>query len=209
MVILVFLYIFMIIILLFILLIFSKIQIKIEDFKFSSQLPKHTNKDYKIIFKLYILSKIPIFKLVITDEKIKKMNMKEKFRKMETKIIEKKEFLNKNIIESIKKVELMIKNIELKIDLGTESTILTSILVPVISTVISIFINQKIQDYNRQKFIVNPIFNNKNLINIEITSIFELKMIHIIDSIYVLNKKEGVENYERTSNRRTYDNCYE
>ena len=207
--ILVFLYIFMIIILLFILLIFSKIQIKIEDFKFSSQLPKHTNKDYKIIFKLYILSKIPIFKLVITDEKIKKMNMKEKFRKMETKIIEKKEFLNKNIIESIKKVELMIKNIELKIDLGTESTILTSILVPVISTVISIFINQKIQDYNRQKFIVNPIFNNKNLINIEITSIFELKMIHIIDSIYVLNKKEGVENYERTSNRRTYDNCYE
>ena len=209
MVILVFLYIFMIIILLFILLIFSKIQIKIEDFKFSSQLPKHTNKDYKIIFKLYILSKIPIFKLVITDEKIKKINMKEKFRKMETKIIEKKEFLNKNIIESIKKVELMIKNIELKIDLGTESTILTSILVPVISTVISIFINQKIQDYNRQKFIVNPIFNNKNLINIEITSIFELKMIHIIDSIYVLNKKEGVENYERTSNRRTYDNCYE
>ena len=207
--ILVFLYIFMIIILLFILLIFSKIQIKIEDFKFSSQLPKHTNKDYKIIFKLYILSKIPIFKLVITDEKIRKMNMKEKFRKMETKIIEKKEFLNKNIIESIKKVELMIKNIELKIDLGTESTILTSILVPIISTVISIFINQKIQDYNRQKFIVNPIFTNKNLINIEITSIFELKMIHIIDSIYVLNKKEGVENYERTSNRRTYDNCYE
>ena len=207
--ILVFLYIFMIIILLFILLIFSKIQIKIEDFKFSSQLPKHTNKDYKIIFKLYILSKIPIFKLVITDEKIRKMNMKEKFRKMETKIIEKKEFLNKNIIESIKKVELMIKNIELKIDLGTESTILTSILVPIISTVISIFINQKIQDYNRQKFIVNPIFTNKNLINIEITSIFELKMIHIINSIYVLNKKEGVENYERTSNRRTYDNCYE
>ena len=207
--ILVFLYIFMIIILLFILLIFSKIQIKIEDFKFSSQLPKHTNKDYKIIFKLYILSKIPIFKLVITDEKIRKMNMKEKFRKMETKIIEKKEFLNKNIIESIKKVELIIKNIELKIDLGTESTILTSILVPIISTVISIFINQKIQDYNRQKFIVNPIFTNKNLINIEITSIFELKMIHIINSIYVLNKKEGVENYERTSNRRTYDNCYE
>ena len=209
MVILVFLYIFMIIILLFILLIFSKIQIKIEDFKFSSQLPKHTNKDYKIIFKLYILSKIPIFKLVITDEKIRKMNMKEKFRKMETKIIEKKEFLNKNIIESIKKVELIIKNIELKIDLGTESTILTSILVPIISTVISIFINQKIQDYNRQKFIVNPIFTNKNLINIEITSIFELKMIHIINSIYVLNNKEGVENYERTSNRRTYDNCYE
>ena len=209
MVILVFLYILMALAIILILLIFSKIQIKIENFKFSSQLPKHTNKEYKIIFKLYILSKIPILKIIITEEKIKKLKLKEKIKEMETKIIEKKDILNKNIIKSIKKVELTIKKLDLKIDLGTENAILTSILVPAISTVISIFISRKIQDYTRQKFIVNPIFTNKNLINIEITGIFELKMIHIINSIYVLNKKEGVEKYERTSNRRSYDNCYE
>ena len=209
MVILVFLYILMALAIILILLIFSKIQIKIENFKFSSQLPKHTNKEYKIIFKLYILSKIPILKIIITEEKIKKLKLKEKIKEMETKIIEKKDILNKNIIKSIKKVELTIKKLDLKIDLGTENAILTSILVPAISTVISIFISRKIKDYTRQKFIVNPIFTNKNLINIEITGIFELKMIHIINSIYVLNKKEGVEKYERTSNRRSYDNCYE
>ena len=92
MVILVFLYILMALAIILILLIFSKIQIKIENFKFSSQLPKHTNKEYKIIFKLYILSKIPILKIIITEEKIKKLKLKEKIKEMETKIIEKKTY---------------------------------------------------------------------------------------------------------------------
>ena len=36
-----------------------------------------------------------------------------------------------------------------------------------------------------------------------------IKMIHIIDMLYRLNKKGEVKRYERTSDRRTYDYSYE
>ena len=58
-------------------------------------------------------------------------------------------------------------------------------------------------------FNVTPIYNNPNLINIEFSGIFEIKMIHIINIIYILNKKEGVEKNDGTSNRRAYDYSYE
>ena len=56
----------------------------------------------------------------------------------------------------------------------------------------------------KQSFQIKPIYNNQNILNIALSGIFQIKMIHIINIIYILNKKEGVKNYERTSNRRAY-----
>ena len=50
---------------------------------------------------------------------------------------------------------------------------------------------------------------NKNLLNIEISSIFQIKMIHIINTICIVNKKRKGDKNERTSNRRPYDYGYE
>ena len=60
-----------------------------------------------------------------------------------------------------------------------------------------------------KKYIITPLYFNQNIVNIEISGIFEIKMIHIINIIYILNKKEGVKKNERTSNRRSYDYSYE
>ena len=68
---------------------------------------------------------------------------------------------------------------------------------------------KKVENYKNQNFTIKPIYINQNLINILIDGIFEIKMIHIINIIYILNKKEGVKKYERTSNRRSYDYSYE
>ena len=74
---------------------------------------------------------------------------------------------------------------------------------------ISDLLKNKIKSYKTQKFNVKPVFINKNLLNIDFSGIFEIKMIHIINIIYILNKKEGVKKYERTSNRRSYAYSYE
>lgn len=64
-------------------------------------------------------------------------------------------------------------------------------------------------DFVNKNYIIEPIYRNKNLINIAFSGIFELEMMHIINMISILNKKEGVKENERTSNRGAYDYSYE
>ena len=84
-IILVFLFILIVFLLL---IIFSKIRIEVINFKFSSQWKRHINKDYKVIIKLCILSKIPILKINITKTKLEKLKIKLKIKDIDLKIIE-------------------------------------------------------------------------------------------------------------------------
>ena len=69
---------------------------------------------------------------------------------------------------------------------------------------------QKVKKYNnRQKFSIQPIYVNQNLINVDFSGIFQIKMIHIINTICMINKKRKGDKNERTSNRRFYDYGYE
>ena len=205
-IILVFLFILIVFLLL---IIFSKIRIEVINFKFSSQWKRHINKDYKVIIKLCILSKISILKINITKTKLEKLKIKEKIKDIDLKIIENRNKFDKDLIRAIKEINLDIDKINLNIELGTENASLTSIVVPAISTILAILLRQKIEKFENQIFIVKPIYINQNLINIVLSGIFEIKMIHIINIIYILNKKEGVKKYERTSNRRSYGYSYE
>lgn len=203
----VFLFVFLVFIL--ILLIFSKIQIQIDNLSFSSNRIRHINKDYQIIIKLLVFSKIPIFKYNITKTKLEKLRLKEKVRNMDFKILKNRNKFDKKILKATKKINISIKKIKLYIELGTENASLTSIIIPIVSTVIANIFYKKVENYKNQNFTIKPIYINQNLINILIDGIFEIKMIHIINIIYILNKKEGVKKYERTSNRRSYDYSYE
>lgn len=207
----VFLFVFITIIILAIILIFSKIKIQIINFKFNSQLQRHINKDYKIIIQLNAFSFIPIFRINITKTKLEKMKLKEKIRNIDFKVLEDNRKLDKKILKAIKKLNLSIKNINLYIDIGTENASLTSVIVPAISTVLAIILRKKVKNFEDQIFIINPIYQNQNLVNLSVSGIFEIKMSHIINIIYILNKKEkkGVKEYERTSHRRSYGYSYE
>ncbi len=203
----VFLFVFLVFIL--ILLIFSKIQIQIDNLSFSSNRIRHINNDYQIIIKLLVFSKIPVFKYNITKTKLEKLRLKEKVRNMDFKILKNRNKFDKKMLKATKKINISIKKIKLYIELGTENASLTSIIIPIVSTVIANIFYKKVENYKNQNFTIKPIYINQNLINILIDGIFEIKMIHIINIIYILNKKEGVKKYERTSNRRSYDYSYE
>ena len=100
---------------------------------------------------------------------------------------------------------------DLKIGIGTENAALTSIIIPIISTILAILLREKIKSKEEQFFIITPIYQNQNYLNIKLSGIFEIKMNHIINIIHLLlrKNKKGVKKYERTSNRRPYDYSYE
>lgn len=201
---------FLLILIVFLLLIiFSKIKIEVVNFKFSSEWKRHINKDYKVIIKLCILNKIPILKINITKTRLEKLKLKDKIKDIDFKVIQDNKKFDKKLVKAIKKSNIDINYINLNVELGTENACLTSIIVPAISTFLAILFRKKVKQFENQTFIIKPVYINQNLINIILSGIFEIKMIHIINIIYVLNRKEGVKKYGRTSNRRSYDYGYE
>ena len=194
-----------------IVLIFSKIQVEIENFRLN--LPKNKNKILNDTFlfkiKLVIFGTLPIINLKINREKLKKLenNLKDKKIKLDINKIGKQ--ITKENINDARKLQMHIEKIKLKINFGTENTILTSFIVPIISTIWSIVLTKKRVKEEKQRLEINPIYNKGNLVNIVFEGIFEIKMIHIIKVICAKIKKRRVEKYERTSNRRAYDYRYE
>ena len=207
----VFLFIILMIIIMFITL---KIKFEIQNLKISTNEKTHLNKKYQIKIVIYTLGFIPILKIKLNNKKIKKIinnqKIKEKIKQQETKIIENKANIDKELIISLKNIKTEVKEINLKIRIGTENASLTAFTIPVISTFIAMFLSKQIKKYNdKQVFLVEPVYLDKNLLNIEISSIFQIKMIHIINTICIVNKKRKGDKNERTSNRRSYDYGYE
>ena len=210
--ILVFLFYFIIILNLIIVAIISlKIKVEIVKFKFSSVATPKVDPNYEINIYFYIFSKIPILKFNIVKLKVEKINRKlkieNKIQKLDLDLMKNK--MNKNIFKAIKKINMKIEKIKLNIEIGTENASFTSIIVPAISTIIALYMRNKIKKLEKQTFTITPIYINQNLIKMDLSGIFEFKLIHIINMINVLTKKGEVKKYERPSNRRSYDYSYE
>ncbi len=204
-----FLIIILIILIITIIIAEAQISIEVKNLKIKADKKIYINDDYKIIFKLKIFNKIPILKFKLDKEKIilekNKIIKKKEFSRIEKNFSKKK--IKKEVFKSL--TNLQVNELKLKIKLGTENAFFTSMIVPIISSVISIILMEKITNVEKQQYIVEPIYLSQNLLEILISGIFELKMIHIINIIYILIKKEGVKKNERTSNRRSYDYGYE
>ena len=203
-----------IILMIMIIFITIKIKFEIQNLKISTNEKPHLNKKYQIKIVIYTLGFIPILKIKLNNQKIKKIinnqKIKEKIKQQETRIIENKANIDKELITSLKNIKTEIKEINLKIRIGTENASLTAFTIPVISTFIAMFLSKQIKKYNdKQVFLVEPVYLDKNLLNIEISSIFQIKMIHIINTMCIVNKKRKGDKNERTSNRRSYDYGYE
>lgn len=194
-------------------MVFSKISIQIDNLKISSEKKKHINDEYKIIIKIYAFSKIPILRVVYDKNKMKKLedkiNLNKKIKNLNVeKIIEEIKKKNKTSIKVIKlffKYVLEIININLKIKVGTKNSASTAILVGILSTIIAIVLKTKVKDLKKQFYKIIPVYLNENLFNIEFSGIFQFKLIHIINIIFILVKEEKeCKKYERTSNRKHY-----
>lgn len=196
---------------LLLLIAFSRIKINIKNIKFTSYKveERHLQENYDIEVKLYVLKFLRILKINITKEKLEKLKLENKIKKLEKKLILKDVKFDVNIFDVLKKLKIIFEELNLKIKIGTENSALTSIIFGIISGIIPFVFKNQIKDIERQKIDIKPIYLNQNLLNIELNCIFNIKMIHIIYVMYILNKKRRDEKYVRTSNRRSYGYSYE
>ncbi len=201
-----------IIILMVLILIFSTIQINLQKIDISNNNDKNELKyDYKIFLNLYFLNKIKFISIKIDKEKMKKLDIKKKLQKINFSNM-KKELPSKDEAKKLfKKLDVEVTKFNLSAEIGTEDVIITSAIIALLSAGIGIGLAVVIKDYKKEKYNykIVPLYHNKNQIKLNLNSIIQVKMVHIIYIIYVFFKKRRVDKHERTSNRRSYDYSYE
>ena len=193
-----------------VIILLSKIQIQIKNVHFNSSKPKgKLDANYKIIIIVYIIKKIPILKINVTQSKLKKLKLKEKVRQAEIDIIQSKKKIDKEILHELRKIKVQIKYWNLELLLGTEDAKITALIVGYLSIFLGIYLNKKISKHENKKFSIQPVYIGQNILKLIFEGIFEIKTVNIINIIWNLKKKERRNGNERTSNRRTYDYSYE
>ena len=193
----------------------GSIKVKILNLKISSEQIKNVQFDVRILF--YLFNKLKLLDMQIDRKKIDTPKMHKIIEKashsktvMKIKKMNLKE-LNKNIIKYLKKLRLKVEKLKLKIELDTKNVLLITYLVPIISTIIAILLSKFANKCKRENYfyVINPLYENRNFIKIETSCIISLKLVHIINIIYIFLRKGRKRKDERTSNRRVNDNCYE
>ena len=189
-----FLFVFIVIIILVIAIHTSKIGVEIVNLRIDTQNIKKINEESKIYVYLIIFNKLKLLK-----KNVKDLSFKIKNKELDIKILK-----NKNIEldykELFQKVKINIKKIDMTVELGTENAAFTAILVGIISSVLGIVIR-------KPKYEIMPIYENKNLFKLRLNGIFTIYLMHYIYN-QIFRKKRRVDKNERTSNRKSYDNCY-
>ena len=201
-----------VVLLIFVILLLSEIQIEIKNLKIGNKEEKKGRiKDkYEVKITLYFLEKIPILWFRLNDKKIRRISKSKQLEKIDLKAIEKNVMFNKETIQIIKNIKIKISKLNLRIDLGTEDVIFTSYLIAFIASLIGLILPHIVQKnkINNCKYIVNPIYQNRNIYHVNLDSIISIKIVHIIYSMLFFIKK-GRDRNERPSNRRAYAYRYE
>lgn len=194
-----------------------ELKLTITDFEFSRGESK-SDETYRLSGSIgfYFFRKIKLFSIKINNKATNKM-LNNKFVKNRIKNIKitdnyTKKTQIKTVYNLLKMLNRLVKIdvFQLKIWIDTESVILTSYLIGIISTIIPNLIRNNIKSINKYKkennymFQILPLYKNQNYIYLRFKSIISIKVVHII---YMLIAMGGRKN-ERSSNRGLNANCY-
>ena len=162
MIILFFLFILIIIIFLFIAIYTSKIRIEIKNLIFNTEAEKKLDKNSKINASILIFNK---FKLFNKDIKFEKQDIDIPFLK--------KNDIKIDYLELFHSINIDIVKFDLIANIGTEDAGLTALVVGLVSAILGIIIK-------KPNFQINPVYLNKNLLEIKFNGIFNVDLIHYI-----------------------------
>lgn len=193
-----------------ILIIASTLHIQIKNLSISN-MQKKNNTKYAIIFSIYFANKIKYIWFNLNSKRAKKIYSKVQLEKIDLKKF-KKVFKLSNLKE-LTKLHLKISDLNLEMNIGTKSPLVTSFLVVTISNAISLLLPHLVNNLkdNRYFYNIKPLYYNKELYKINLDCIIEIKMVHIINVIYYIFLKKGRRKNERstTSNRKSYAYSHE
>ena len=129
------------------------------------------SKDSKIYINLVVLKKFKIYKKDIT-----KIKIKDNIQKFNI------DFKNENFKLNLNNLlqNIHVKDLDLKIKLGVEDVMSNAILVGVISTYVSVLIRKYVKNIEELKYKIIPIYNEKNILKINVTGIIKLNFVKYI-----------------------------
>lgn len=169
-------------------IILSKVKIKIKTTQNINENQKRNFK-FKIVVYIYLFHIIRALKFTVDSKKNKKM---------------KKRQINfdKDLLRIIRSSNLKVEQIHLDISIDTVSIMITTFLTVIFSTIISsiLTLNNKSINSQRCKYKVEPLYQNKNMINLNLDCIITSDFVHISNIVYKLFKKDKGDKNERTSN---------
>ena len=190
------------------LLVISTLKIEVEKLTLTNMKQNH-KPDYSIKIAL-CLNNINWLWVTLTDERIEKLIAKIPFYKIDFKKLE-NDFTFDDI-KTLGKLHIIISKLKLKASLGFESPILTAFTISFISSAIAIALPHLIKKWEKERYVyvIQPIYQNKNLYKIKLNCIIKLKVVNIINVIYIFIKKGKSDKNERTaSNRKPYAYSHE
>lgn len=139
--------------------------------------------------KIDVILRVGIFKFKLNREKLKKLINNNK-SKVKLEVEDAREILRK----------IQVPKLNINAKFGTGEPNFTAFFVALISSAIGIILARKIE---QPTFTVEPVYGRGNYFFLSINCIFEMKLVHIINIIIKLKRKEYQKN-GRTSNRRPY-----
>lgn len=193
-----------------ILIIASTLHIQIKNLSISN-MQKKNNTKYAIIFSIYFANKIKYIWFNLNSKRAKKIYSKVQLEKIDLKKF--KKVFKLSDLKELTKLHLKISDLNLEMNIGTKSPLVTSFLVVTISNVISLLLPNLVNNLkdNRYFYNIKPLYYNKELYKINLDCIIEIKMVHIINVIYYIFLKKGRRKNEQstTSNRKSYAYSHE
>lgn len=198
-------------VILILLLCLSTIRVNVNKLKLSnidSNYGKNI-KDYSINISMCLFNKIKWLSVNLNDKKIKKIQNKMNMQKIDLKKL--KGDFKPDDIKLLKEIKIKIAYLDLLARIGVDDVVATSFIIFAITIIISLLLPHVIEEYKDKKYNykILPLYLNRNAYEIKLDCIIEVKMVHIINIVYVFFKKRRVDRNERTSNRRPYGYSYE
>lgn len=190
---------------LLLILLLSNLEIEIKELEIDTTKKR---KNILVCLKLKLFNKIPIFKINIDNKKIKSLEIKNK-KLVKSIISSQRENLKLNNLEILKYLDFNLEEINLKVIISLVDIATTTVIIPILVTIISMFLKKTAKKYKKEKYkySIIPDYNLNLMVKIKLKCIISIKIVNIINVIYMMLKKGSEKNDERTSNRGTYVCC--
>ena len=193
---------------LLVLIVFSTIELNICNLKIDTRKVEKINGNNTINVSLRLFGKLKWLSIKINSKKIKESK---KFNKIKYKLVKnildnKQKMMNVNKLKTIKMLKIKLNYLNLDLSFDTEDVNFTSYLTALLGGIIGILIGNIGEQYKKEKYkyIIVPAYNNSKFIRINLNCIFSIKMVHIINVIFMFLNKRSDKKYARTSNRGSY-----
>ena len=166
------------------------IEIHIENLKISTNdnLRNYLTKNSTVLIELNLFN-LNIIKIDLT----KLGNSQEKLENFQKRLKKKKNKLSLKLLSVLKYTE--IKKFILKVHIGVKDAAISAILVGLLSTIISIFLRKTFEEAKENFWEIIPIYQNKNIAEIEFDGIFKVKVLHICNSLLAQVKNSSKIRY--------------